>query len=102
MPERNVYLSVDRLAALIRILSYEWEDAGALMAQLEYPENDESAKRAFRRDIAALRALGFQVDRSLDKHKPAYRLLGHVKWPRAAAIENAIRYNPPTGPMRQG
>ena len=92
--ERNKYQSVDRLAALVRILSYEWEDARALMAQLDYPENDDSARRAFLRDIAALVELGFIVEKGGTWKTPAYRLIGHKKWPHAGAMEKAMRYDP--------
>src|SRR5690242_11350122 len=57
MPEKNKFASVDRLAALLNLLSDEWEEMHALIPQLDYPPNDESAQRAFRRDIAALQEL---------------------------------------------
>lgn len=89
--QKNEYKSIERLAALIRILSDQWEDQRALMAQLDYPENDDSAMRSFRRDIAALREFGFLIEEERRSNKPAYRLVGHKKWPHAASLESVMR-----------
>lgn len=102
MPERNKYASVDRLAALLSLLSIDdWEEMHAIIPQLDYPANDESAQRAFRRDIAALEALGFEIEKTSGRRNPAYRLMGHKKWPRASAYERAVRVGMPRN-VRQG
>ena len=88
--QKNEYQSIDRLAALVRILSDEWEEPTWFIGQLEYPENDDSARRAFRRDIAALRAFGFLIEEKRESNHPSYRLVGHKKWPHAASMERVM------------
>jgi acetylornithine deacetylase/succinyl-diaminopimelate desuccinylase-like protein len=99
--QKNDYQSIDRLAALIRILSDEWEEPAWFMGQLDYPSNDDSARRAFRRDIAALREFGFLIEEKRESNKPSYRLTGHKKWPHAASMERVMRPTMP-GNVRQG
>ena len=101
MAERNKFASVERLAALLNLLSDEWEDMHALIPQLDYPPNNESAQRAFRRDIAALRELGFVLEKTSGRRNPAWRLVGHKKWPRASAVERVLRPSMPRN-VRQG
>lgn len=100
--QENTYSSIARLAALVNILSFSFEDQAWFIEQLNYPANQESAQRAFRRDLAALRALGFQIEEERRSNKPAYRLVGHAKWPRAAAVEQAFRPTGPHGSIRNG
>jgi len=88
--QKNEYQSVDRLAALIRIFSDEWEEPAWFIGQLDYPENDDSALRAFRRDIAALREFGFLIEDQRVSNHPSYRLIGHKKWPHAASIDRVM------------
>lgn len=89
--QRNEYQAIDRLAALVRILSDEWEEPAWFIGQLDYPANDDSARRAFRRDIAALREFGFLIEEKRESNHPFYCLVGHKKWPHAASMERVMR-----------
>ena len=89
--QKNEYQSIDRLAALIRIFSDEWQEPAWFIGQLDYPDNDDSARRAFRRDIAALREFGFLIEEKRESNHPSYRLTGHKKWPHAASMERVMQ-----------
>lgn len=82
---------IERLRALINLLSAEYQEASYLMGFLIYPENDESAQREFRRDVQTLKDLGFLVERTPEQRNPAYRLMGHSKWPYAAELDRTLK-----------
>jgi len=70
---------IKRLATLLDALGPDWSSRDQLLGAVGYVENDEHAARMLRGDLDALRALGFQIERS-DGHKdPHYRLIGHDK-----------------------
>jgi hypothetical protein len=81
---------MERLRAILNLLSTEYQEASCLIGFLIYPDKDESAQRMFRRDIDTLRALGFLIERTPEKRNPAYRLMGHVKWPYAADLDRVM------------
>lgn len=72
---------LDRLVALLGALGTGWAHRDDLIADVgRYPADPLSAGRMLRRDIAALRALGFAVERSEGHHDPSWRLERHERF----------------------
>lgn len=78
----STYALISRLARLMALLHDDWEDQEWLMTELqdEYPPDAASAGRAFRRDIAALRDLGFVIEKKPGRDI-AYAVRGHRRFP---------------------
>lgn len=70
-----------RLALVLAALMGEWRDQETLIVEIGvYPEAYQSARRMLRRDMRALLALGFQVERSAGHHDPSWRIVGHTRF----------------------
>lgn len=76
-----------RLVPLLAALGPNWSSREQLLAAVGYVEDDEHAGRMLRRDLDALAALGFQVERSDGHHDPHWRLAGHMRFGRETIRE---------------
>lgn len=73
---------IRRLALLLEALGPHWSSRDQLVGAVGYVENDENAGRMLRADLEALRALGFEIERSEGHLDPHWRLTGHKKYGR--------------------
>jgi hypothetical protein len=71
---------IKRLAILINALGSDWSSRDQLLGAVGYVEDDENAARMLRADLDALRALGFEIERSDGHHDPHWRLTGHKRY----------------------
>lgn len=76
---------IRRLVALLGVLGPHWSSREQLLGAVGYVEDDEHAGRMLRGDLDALRALGFQIERSEGHADPHWRLVGHARFPAIEA-----------------
>lgn len=83
---------LERISVLLQVLTAEWQERDALIERVTlYPPEMESARRMLRADLDALRALGFQIERSEGRTDPFYRLTGHERYGREMPVRHCPR-----------
>lgn len=76
--------AVERLVLVLAALTADWQSQDDLIERIGiYPEARSSAMRMLPRDMRALMALGFEIERSDGHHDPAWRLNGHARFGKA-------------------
>lgn len=87
MQDQNDQRKLHRWAALLGVLTREFQDRTTLLAKLgaDYPSEPDSARKTFERDIAALGRIGFRISKQ-NHRPPRYALFGH---PQALPFDQA-------------
>ena len=81
-------IAIDRLASLVAALGNEWRGRDEIIAEAGgYPDAPASARALFHRDLNCLRQLGFVVERTPERHNPAFRLAGHERLPAQIKVK---------------